>query len=412
MDALLAAARRRAEDWLTLVPYAPASAPGAPALAVLSYPQADTTLRHRTYIYAQALALLWFSWTGQSERAHALARTLYYLQQDDGSWGYSFDTRPAGDYHRRYVRSGTVAWAATGLAYFATQFAEPQASLSARRATRFLQSARLGGQGPSRGLVSAGKGLPTTLPDAPPSALIDFAPAEHQFDTQPVLALFDPLAARRLAERMLDALWLQDEGRFALAARADDLDTRRALDAAGAWGALWLWAHGQPARARRSFDYARQTFATTARIALDDPTRMALDSPARAARRNTTPGTVKSVTIQGFRPYQDDVDDYDIHAATDHIFVEGSMSMGLAAHRLGEEATARQMLRTGISLSCAGAPGVAYSNVPLPGFTTHAAAAPTLWFLFLAREMVSGQTAPIFQLQPTPASSPGFAQKP
>lgn len=88
------------------------------------------------------------------------------------------------------------------------------------------------------------------------------------------------------------------------------------------------------------------------------------------------------------------------------------MSMGLAAHRLGDEETARQMLHAGVALSCAAHPGLAYSNVQLPGFATYAAAAPTFWFLFLAREMASGQTAPIFQLQPTQAHSSRFAQKP
>lgn len=79
------------------------------------------------------------------------------------------------------------------------------------------------------------------------------------------------------------------------------------------------------------------------------------------------------------------------------------MGMGLAAHRLGDPETAQSMLQTGIALSCAGPPGIPYSTVELPGFSTHAAAAPTLWFLFLDREMATGRSAPIFDLLDTPS---------
>lgn len=373
-------ARLRAQAWIHLVEYRPASAPGAPALALLSFPQASTSLGRRSYLYDNALALLWFAWTGQNARARALARTLRFLQLDDGSWGYSFHLDHPDDRHSRYIRSGAVAWAAHALGYFGSQVGDPGALLSARRAARFLDAMRLGGPGPARGLVSAGRGLPGTLLDAPPSPKLDFAVSEHQFDAHPVLARFFPMAARRLAARMLEVLWLRRPGRFAVAAGAERVDTRRALDAAGAWGALWLAGTGHAALAQKSYAFARQTFGTHALV---------------VGEEHGAPVTRK---LAGFRPYADDIDGYDIHAAPDHIFVEGSMSMGLAAHRLGDAKTAREMLQTGIALGCMGPPGLPYSTVELPGFSTHPAAAPTLWFLFLEREMASGLTAPIFRL--------------
>lgn len=379
------AARIRAENWLQLVEYEPASTQGAPAMALLSFPQATTSLARRSYLYDNALALLWFAWNGQYGRARALAQTLRFLQLDDGSWGYSFHLDNPQDHHTRYIRSGAVAWAAHALAYFGTQFGEPAALLSAQRAARFLESMRLGGDGPMRGLVSAGRGFPSTLLDAPPSPKIGFAVSEHQFDAHIVLARFFPMAARRLAAQMLEVLWLKRAGRFAVAAGAERVDTRRALDTAGAWGSLWLWGVGRPGLAKQSYVYARETFATSALL---------------VAHEKNGPVTLK---IEGFRPYEDDVDGYDVEAAHDHIFVEGSMGMGLAAYRLGDAETAQSMLRTGIALSCAGPPGIPYSTVKLPGFSTHPAAAPTLWFLFLEREMTTGLTAPIFNILGAPS---------
>lgn len=377
-------ARMRAQSWIHLVEYQPLSTPNAPAVALLSFPQATTPLARRSYLYDNALALLWFAWTGQFERADALATTLRFLQLDDGSWGYSFHLDNPEDHQQRYIRSGAVAWTAHALAYFGTRFGEPAALLSARRAAQFLDAMRLTENGPARGMVSAGRGLPSTPLEAAPSPKIRFAVSEHQFDAHIALAHFFPMSARRLAERMIDVLWLRRHGRFAVAADAEQVDTRRALDAAGAWGALWLLGTDHPKLAKQSYRYTRQTFATRSLL---------VEHRAR--------GPVTR-TLEGFRPYEDGVDGYDVDAAPDHIFVEGSMGMGLAAHRLGDPITARQMLQTGIALSCAGEPGIPYSTVKLPGFSTLPAAAPTLWFLFLEREMNTGLHAPLFGASNTP----------
>lgn len=387
LSKLRESARDRSAAWLQLVPYQPASTAQRPALAILSFPGSANSLARRSYVYDMALALLWFSWTGQDARARGIAQTLSFLQKDDGSWGFSFHVDHAADYHDRYIRNGTVAWAAHALTYFATQYADPAALVSARRAAQFLRSMQLGSAGPNRGLVSAGLGLPGTLADEPPSAPVEFAPAEHQFDAQIVFSALDPPAARRLSERIIDVLWMGGEGRFALAAGPRRVDTRRALDAAGAWGALWLLADGQPERARRSFEYARETFAT------DD---------TLWDTRFSAPKTLK---LQGFRPYEDDIDGYDVDANIEHFFLEGTFSMGVAAHRLGASQAAESALITGVALSCAESPGVVYSNVELPGFLAEPAAASTLWFLFLEREMAGAPGSPIFPAQPAQEES-------
>ncbi len=359
------AARQRAERWLDLVEYAPATLGRSPALAIVSYPRAQGPMARRSFVYDDALALLWFAWNGQKRRAAGLAETLMYLQKADGSWGFSFATGPQGGYDASYVRSGTVAWAAHALGYYGERFSEPLAVRAAQRAATYLRELRLG-EGRARGLVSAGTGSPNLPADAPAGAPLGYAVAEHQFDAYEVLARYDAMTAERMAERMLEVLWLDDQGRFGVAATAEHVDHKRALDAAGAWGALWLWSLGERARAQRSYAYTRRTFATD------------------------------KAGLFGFRPYEDDIDGYDPTAHPGHIFVEGTMGMGLAAHRLGDEATARRVLATGIRLSCQGQAGLAYSNVKVRGFSTRPAAASTLWFLFLDREMATGMTAPLF----------------
>lgn len=367
VDEVRHAARQRANQFLKVVEYQPATLGPTKALAVLSYPQAEGSLKTRSFVYDDALALLWFAWSGQDNQARGIAETLMYLQRPDGSWGFSFGTEHVTSYHASYVRSGTVAWAAHALGYYGERYGRPRAVRAARRGADFLRRMRLGGDTLDRGLVSAGYNLASTPYDAPPGPQLQYAVTEHQFDAHFVLARWEPRTAERLAERMAQVLWLEEENRFAVAVASNRLNTNRALDAAGAWGALWLLSVDQRERAWSSYRFAREHFATDA-------------GP-----------------LYGFRPYEDSVDGYDPEQAPEHIFVEGTMSMGLAAHRLGDDQTARRVLATGVVLSCRGEMGLPYSNVEVPGFSTRPAAASTLWFLFLDREMATGLRAPVFE---------------
>ncbi|QDG50342.1 hypothetical protein FIV42_06225 [Persicimonas caeni] len=361
------AARQRANQFLEVVEYAPATLGPSKALAVLSYPRAEGSLGSRSFVYDDALALLWFAWSGQQAKASGIAETLIYLQNPDGSWGFSFGTKYPADYHASYVRNGTVAWAAHALGYFGERYGQPRAIRAARRGADFLRRMRLGGNTLDRGLVSAGYNSASTPYDAPPGPTLQYAVTEHQFDAHFVLARWEPSTAERLAERMNEVLWLDEEGRFAVAVASDRLNDNRALDAAGAWGALWLLSTGERERAVQSYRYALDHFETDAG------------------------------ELYGFRPYEDSVDGYDPVQAPEHIFVEGTMSMGLAAHRLGDRDTAQKVVATGVALSCRGENGLPYSNVEVPGFSTRPAAASTIWFLFLDREMATGQNAPVFE---------------
>ena len=61
---------------------------GGPHLALLSYPgvpRSDPTSA-RSFVYDDALALLWLTTTGAEEKARALAHTLVAIQNGDGTY--------------------------------------------------------------------------------------------------------------------------------------------------------------------------------------------------------------------------------------------------------------------------------------------------------------------------------------
>jgi hypothetical protein len=80
--------------------------------------------------------------------------------------------------------------------------------------------------------------------------------------------------------------------------------------------------------------------------------------------------------------------------------VEGTLGVGLAAHRLGQPAVAEAALRTATALACAHGPGIPTANRLAHDFVVEPGVAPTIWFLFLEREVRTGAPAPLFP--PTP----------
>jgi hypothetical protein len=380
--------RIEAQAWLKLVEKQPArlyDAPGAPApalraarfsgtdavlpLALVSYPGvgAESPLRGRSFLYDQALALLWFTWIGDEATARGLAATLVQLQQPDDSWGFAFGAVD-GYYNASYVRSGAVAWATHALAHYARRYADRAAQAAADRAGRRFERVRRGdGPAGAPGLIEGGRGR--WSPDEKtffPDFRLRTAVTEHQLDVHMAWRTLQHPEVAALGQRILDTLWLDGEGRFAVAADDSGPDPARALDAAGGWGALWLLAQGDTERAGRSLRYTARAFAVT------------------------------RPRLRGFRPYLDPVEGASTRPPPDLIFVEGTLGLGLAAHRLGESWLARATVEAAVELACQHGPGVPYADRPAPGFPVEPAAAPTLWFLFLEREMRTGMTAPLW----------------
>jgi len=347
-----------------------APAPAGEMMAVRSFPDATAgILAGRSYIYDNALALLWFAWTGDEKRASGIAATLLASQDRDGAWGAYLPLDGDDCYNAAYVRTGVVSWAAYALAYHAERYASKPALAGARSATAYLERALVSDVGKETvGMIAGGRGRWIDDHNFDAAYLMDSAVTEHQLDAQLALARLGRPLAGKLAAQIMGRLWLEDEGRFALAAHPARLDRRRALDAAGAWGALWLLARGERERARRSLDYALKNFATRDR------------------------------TLRGFRPYLDPVEGPQSVRPEDLIFVEGSLGVGLAAHRLGQPRVAQEALGLAAQLSCSARGGLPYANVEAAGFSTQPGAASTLWFLLLEREMRTGEPSPLFQL--------------
>lgn len=380
--AQLQAVRGQAEAWLTFVEYRPGpsydAGPSRPTrqlrpvdghrhLALLSYPGAPSSdpTSTRSYVYDDALGLLWLTVTGDEERARGLARTLVAIQNEDGTWGFSFGLD--GFYNAAYVRMGAVAWAAHALAIFAQRYPDPPAAAAAEKAAQAMLAARRQGAPAAPGLIEGGRGR--WSPDQK-QFLPDFrfraAVTEHQLDAHMALVALKSVEADQLARQMLSTLWIEPEGRLAAAADNAGPDGSRVLDAAGGWGALWLESIGERARAKRSLEYSLRTF------------------PATDGR------------YRGYRPYLDPVDGPTSAMDPDLIFVEGTLGVGLAALRLGDRATAEAVMSLAVQLGCDMGPGIPYANKNATNFPATPAAAPTLWFLFLEREMRTGERAPIW----------------
>ncbi len=340
-------------------------------LAVRSFSgDGEGILSGRSYIYDNALALLWFAWTGDEQTSSGLASTLVASQDSAGAWGPYLPLRGDDCYNDRYVRSGIVGWAAYALSYYGKKYASAEATAGASRAATYLEANIVPGRASlTAGLVKGGRGRWVKAGDGErfdADYRMTSAVTEHQLDAHQALAHMGRPAAEGLGRKIMHKLWLAGPGRFALAMHSHDLDGRRALDAAGAWGALWALGTGREQAARLALRYTLKAFATEDRC------------------------------LAGYRPYLDPVEGPESVRHEDLIFVEGTMGVGLAAHRLGDEDTARRALALAAQLSCSTGGGLPYANVEAAGFTTRPGAASTLWFLLLEREMRLGEPSPLF----------------
>lgn len=362
----IARAREGVRSWLEVDSVVSSTFPTSSdeeGLAVRSYPEGEGRLSRKSYLYDNALAVLWFSWTGRDRLASGVVRTLLARQRSDGSWFTQFDLEHP-ESSSETVRHGAVAWAGYALAHHAGRSGSKAAKRGAERAADHLwrARARVPKSEQWRGLIPGGgsvgrEGMRTA----------GFAATEHNVDAHMLLARVAPERAGELRKQIIDRVWNDDSGRFMMGRNRQGPDRRRALDAAGAWGALWLSSIGQQARARRSLGYVLEHFRST------------------------------GVDAMGFRPYLDPIGSYQPERLANHIFAEGTFSVGLAASRLGRDAVTRKTLGLGVQLHCMTGGGIPYSNRQTPNFAATPAAAPSFWFLFVEREWWTGQPAPVFR---------------
>lgn len=323
-------------------------------------------LADRSFVYDDALAMIALALAGRRDDARAIGNTLTTLLTPDASLGFSFSLASPSFYNVRYVRAGTMAWAGYAMALYDAITHErrftPYAQLIADR----LLASRVAATGdPRAGFVPGGRGAwRDHYRRFDPQHVAAYCATEHQIDTY---FLLDALAAGgaagryraaadELAARIVDALWIPAEGRFAVAVTPGGVVPDRALDAAGAWGALFLLARGDRARAGRSLDYTLRTFAR------------------------------RGGGLPGFAPYAGPVADYPGQDFSGTLFAEGTAGVAIALLRMGRAREAGELSAALRSLQRDGDGGVVYAVPASEDFPDLAAAAPTAWLLFLERE--------------------------
>jgi len=349
---------------LRLRPIAPGSK------AVLSYPDpqrfagADAgfaLLSRRTFVYDQALAMVWAVQRGDRPLALALGQTLAALQNQDGSWGFSFATQGDGYYNSSYVRAGAVAWCVYGLALVLQGGHDSVLQATLDRGSHWL----IAQIDPDTKLVWAGHGRWRDGDHFEPDWPADFAATEHQLDAWFALLAAaavpgNPLAvslrtsATQLAAAVDARLWRPGEGRYAQGLANGEQDRVSALDASGTWAALWDIARGRPERARRALAW------------VDDHHRS---------------------DVQGWPAYVPYVP-----GLPNTWFVEGSAAIALAWQRLGDPERARAALQAHLELACSGSLPLVYSPRWATDFPLAPAAAPTVWFALVLGDILGQPT--------------------
>ncbi len=353
------------------VPFLPRAAP-ADSQAVVSYPDPQRHpggegLEHlsgRSFVYDDALAALMLTAEGDRAGARRILQTLAALQRPDGAWGFSFEIQGDGFYNFQYVRSGAVAWCVYAFARYVERFGDPHMLLPAIRGGEWLLRQR----DPQTGLVRGGFGRWLDAQRFDPQFVADWASTEHQVDTWfalHALAAADPsgrwaiLAGVDTVGSAVEAnLFMHRQERYAQGRQLGGTsvtghDPESALDAAGVWTALYAVAQRRPHDADSLLEW------------VDRHHRFDLDG------------------WTAWRPY--------IESPPETWFVEGSLAIGLVHHRLGRNDEARAFLGQFAQLSCLEEGPLVYSPRWHADFPLTPAAAPTLWFVMVTREIYGGE---------------------
>lgn len=323
-------------------------------------------LADRSFVYDDALAMIALSLLGRRDEARAIGNTITALLTADATLGFSFSLASPSFYNVRYVRAGTMAWAGYALALYDAITHERRFTPAAQRIADRLLASRVDAPGDPRvGLVPGGRGAwRDHYRRFDPDHVASYCATEHQIDTYfllDALADSDPTgryraAADQLGARVVDALWMPTEGRFAVAVTERGVATERALDAAGAWGALFLLARGDRARAVLSLDYTLGAFSR------------------------------RGGGLRGFTPYAGAVPDYPEQDFSETLFAEGTAGVAMALLRVGRAREAGELSDSLRTLQREGDGGVVYAVPASEDFPELAAAAPTAWLLFLELE--------------------------
>ncbi|EHH7533317.1 phage tail protein [Escherichia coli] len=277
-------------------------------------------MKDRTYTYDQAVSAIALMAQGHSQ-TERFVRGLCAIVGSGGSEGSVpfFVNRMSAQTSSQYYRTGNAAWVAYALAYYLLKYPDGEMAVVARdkltQCAEWIETFRVADNGDIRyGLYTSGSGRyldGVFYPDFK----ADWCTSEHQFD---LWFLFDLMGrvgftgyaekAKALADAIMEKLWVEDEGRFYAGMRTTGPDKASPLDCAS-WGGLFV-SNIDMEKARRCFTYLDRFWYAT-----HDAT--------------------------GYTPYHPE---YGHPNKQRGVWVEGSAGVALLARRLGDDATAMDIL--------------------------------------------------------------------
>ncbi|HGW7956407.1 TPA: phage tail protein [Escherichia coli] len=277
-------------------------------------------MKDRTYTYDQAVSAIALMAQGNSQ-VEQFVRGLCAIVGSGGSEGSVpfFVNRMSAQTSSQYYRTGNAAWVAYALAYYLQKYPDGEMAVVARdkltQCAEWIETFRVADSGDIRyGLYTSGSGRyldGVFYPDFK----ADWCTSEHQFD---LWFLFDLMGragftgyaekAKALADAIMEKLWVEGEGRFYAGMRTTGPDKASPLDCAS-WGGLFV-SNIDMEKARRCFTYLDRFWYAT-----HDAT--------------------------GYTPYHPE---YGYPNKQRGVWVEGSAGVALLARRLGDDATAMDIL--------------------------------------------------------------------
>lgn len=277
-------------------------------------------MKDRTYTYDQAVSAIALM-TQEHSQVERFVRGLCAIVGSGGSEGSVpfFVNRMSAQTSSQYYRTGNAAWVAYALAYYLLKYPGGEMTVVARdkltQCAEWIEMFRVtDGSDVRSGLYTSGSGRyldGVFYPDFK----ADWCTSEHQFD---LWFLFDLMGrvgftgyaekAKALADAIMEKLWVEDEGRFYAGMRTTGVDKASPLDCAS-WGGLFV-ANIDMEKARRCFTYLGRFWYAT-----HDAT--------------------------GYTPYHPE---YGYPNKQRGVWVEGSAGVALLARRLGDDATAMDIL--------------------------------------------------------------------
>jgi hypothetical protein len=347
----------------------------------------------RSFIYDDALIVLWLVQKGEQERAGQILKTLADHQRVDG--GISFSLLAGSAPQESYVRSGALAW----VGYAAAQYLNTakggknrnEIVEMAHRISSFLLERQVkGDRDPRRGLITGGTGtysyqvVGKQLKEIFSPQEVTWVATEHNIDAVFFLHEFAKVtknaqlgeSARQIEKALTERVWNPTQGLFFQGMKPDGPDSALALDCA-AWGGLFWLAKGDRKQAEAAFVSAETRFK-----ARDETTGI------QGHRPYVDRALVESAELKKFLGVKPGKDRWE---EINGVWPEGGAAVALLAYRLGHSDRAQAILSELEKLRDPSGALPDFSQKVPNEFERANALAGTSWFALVQAEIKRGK---------------------